>query len=123
MQAIANPVVTALLRSPAHRLLSGQLLVLAYEGRRSGRSFQLPVQYRRIGEAVVVVPGWYEQKRWWRNFTDGAPARLLLRGSWVPMRGTVVRYGQRGQWLADIAGSRAFDDDQPIVVFTNGSAA
>jgi len=37
--------VLAVLRSPAHRLLSGMAIELRYTGRRSGREFTLPVQY------------------------------------------------------------------------------
>lgn len=115
---LVNPVVVALLRSPAHRLLSRHLLVLSYEGRRSGRTFSLPVQYSRADGAVVVVPGWYERKRWWRNFLDGRSARLLLRGRWVPAHGTVIRFGHRDARLSDVAGGRTLDDDQPLIVFS-----
>jgi len=41
-----NSVVLAVLRSSAHRLLSGMAVELRYTGRRSGRQYVLPVQYR-----------------------------------------------------------------------------
>jgi hypothetical protein len=37
--------VLAVLRSPAHRLLSGMAIELRYTGRRSGREFTLPAQH------------------------------------------------------------------------------
>jgi hypothetical protein len=47
MRAI-NPIICALLRSPLHRLLSEQMLLLTYAGRRSGRRFTLPLGYARL---------------------------------------------------------------------------
>ena len=42
-----NSLVLAVLRSPAHRLLSGMAVELRYTGRRSGRVFAPPLQYAR----------------------------------------------------------------------------
>jgi deazaflavin-dependent oxidoreductase (nitroreductase family) len=85
-----NPVVRGLLRSPAHRLMSGSVLLLGYTGRRSGRSFELPVQYAVDGDALVVAAGQPEQKSWWRNFgTDPRLVTLTVRGQ--RCRGTARR--------------------------------
>ncbi len=73
-----NPLVRGLLRSPAHGLLSARVLLISSTGRRSGRSFTLPVQYVREGDEVVVTVGWPEKKTWWRNFT-GEPRPVTLR--------------------------------------------
>lgn len=40
---LVNPAVRAVLRSRGHRLLSGNLLLLDYTGRRTGHRFILPV--------------------------------------------------------------------------------
>ena len=87
----ANAVVGAVLRSPAHRLLSGSTDLLAYEGRRSGRRLVLPTQYARSGDDVVILVGRPETKRWWRNFTEPRDLEVLLAGEWRPMTATVVR--------------------------------
>jgi hypothetical protein len=50
-----NPVVRRLLRSPAHRLISGSVLLLAYTDRRSGVRGELPAGYARLGDSFVVV--------------------------------------------------------------------
>ena len=42
---IGNTLATAVLRSPFHRMMSKSLLVLTYEGRRSGKEYKLPLQY------------------------------------------------------------------------------
>src|SRR3712207_6318731 len=49
-----NAVVLAVLRSRAHRLLSGSAIELRYTGRRSGRLYVLPVQYAGTGDRLVV---------------------------------------------------------------------
>ena len=68
---LVDPVVRGLLRSPAHRALSGSVLLLAYTGRRSGVRRELPVMYARLGDRLVVVAGQPDTKTWWRNFIGG----------------------------------------------------
>jgi deazaflavin-dependent oxidoreductase (nitroreductase family) len=69
-----------MLRSPLHRALSGSLLVLSYEGRRSGRRYELPLQYVRHDDGVAVWAGNAEAKTWWRNFTEPAAVEVVLEG-------------------------------------------
>ncbi|MCB1014783.1 MAG: hypothetical protein KDB10_06655 [Acidimicrobiales bacterium] len=87
----ANSVVGVVLRSPAHRLLSGSTDLLAYEGRQSGRRIVLPTQYARSGDDVVVLVGRPETKRWWCNFVEPRDLDVLLAGEWHAMTGQVVR--------------------------------
>jgi hypothetical protein len=77
---VVNPVVRAVLRSPAHGLLSGHLALLTVTGRRSGRAFTFPVGYHRDGDRVTVGVDWPERKRWWRNLSDAAPVEIWLAG-------------------------------------------
>jgi hypothetical protein len=82
---VVDPVVRAVLRSPAHRLLSGGVLELRYTGRRSGRGYALPVVYATAGDDLVVLVGQHESKTWWRNFgPDPRPVSIRLRGTEVP---------------------------------------
>jgi hypothetical protein len=76
-----NPVVKTLLRSPAHRLVSGSLALITVTGRRSGREYTFPVNYTREGDRVRIAVGWPESKVWWRNLTgEGAPVDIVLAG-------------------------------------------
>ena len=77
----ANPVVRLLLRSPAHRALSGRLALITVTGRRSGRRFTFPVGYRRVDGRVEIAVGSPERKRWWRNLRGGGPVLIRLRGT------------------------------------------
>ena len=77
---IANPVVRLVLRSPFHAVASGALLLLTYQGRRSGRRRTIPVQYAQDGQTILVVVGAPERKRWWRNLAPAGTVRIRLRG-------------------------------------------
>ena len=78
---VGNPGIRLLLNSPLHRPLSGQLALITVTGRRSGRTFTIPVGYRRTGNAVKIGVGWPERKRWWRNLRgEGATVRMRIRG-------------------------------------------
>jgi deazaflavin-dependent oxidoreductase (nitroreductase family) len=80
LHRVSNPLVTAVLRSRFHKLLSGSAAVLTVTGRRSGRSYRVPVQYAADGQTVCVVPGGWEHKTWWRNLIQPAKVRLGLQG-------------------------------------------
>jgi hypothetical protein len=71
-----NPIVAALLRTPLHGLLSSQLILLTYTGRKTGKRYTIPVGYARDGEALVV----FSSRPWRRNLHGGAPVEVLLQG-------------------------------------------
>lgn len=77
-------LVTWLLGSPFAGILDGSVLLLAVRGRRTGTQYTLPVQYAQDGEAIWVVAGNHEHKRWWRNLLVAAPVGLRLRGRDLP---------------------------------------
>lgn len=64
-------------------LVGRGLVEIRYTGRRSGRSFQTPVNYRLDGDRVTIAVMSPDAKSWWRNFLgDGGPITLLnFRGS------------------------------------------
>lgn len=86
----SNRVVCAVLRSPAHRLLSGSVALVHYRGRRTGRDITTPVQYVRDGHRVVLNAGRPRTKTWWRNFTSSHPLDICIEGKWTPMTGVAV---------------------------------
>lgn len=65
---LVNPVVRRVLRTPAHRLMSGSVLLLEYTGRRSGVRHALPAMFAETGDRLVVIAGQPETKTWWHNF-------------------------------------------------------
>jgi hypothetical protein len=54
------------------------LTTIRYVGRRSGKTFEIPVGYRRRGAEIVIGVSMPDAKNWWRNFLgDGEPITLL----------------------------------------------
>lgn len=73
-----NPVVAALLRSPLHALMSGDVMLITVTGRRTGRRFTIPVSYTRDGGTVRCFTE--RQTKWWRNLRGGADVTLRVAG-------------------------------------------
>ena len=65
---ILNPLTTALLRSPLHRIASGTIVLLHFRGRKSGREFVTPLSYTRENETVRFLSA--HGTRWWMNLRD-----------------------------------------------------
>ncbi|ORA19866.1 nitroreductase/quinone reductase family protein [Mycobacterium arosiense] len=64
------------------KLINRNITMLTYTGRRSGRTFSIPVSYRRCGNDIVIGVGMPEAKTWWRNFLNtGGPLSLHLDGA------------------------------------------
>ena len=113
----------SVLDSPAHRLLSGTLVVLAYRGHRSGRLFRIPLRYAETTDgAVVAVAVRPKQKRWWRSFAEPAPATVTLRGERVEVIGALALGEDRERaletYVARFPRSAGLARDAAIVVFT-----
>jgi hypothetical protein len=79
---MANPLVRMLLGSPLHGVLDDSLLVLHLTGRKTGRQYDIPVNYLDMeGKlTVVTVAGWRV------NLRGGGDVEVTLRGRRRPMR-------------------------------------
>ncbi|GAB2812360.1 nitroreductase/quinone reductase family protein [Actinocorallia aurea] len=71
-----NTLVRALLRSPAHRLLSRNTMLLTYTGRKTGTPYTVAVSYVRDGDTLIC----YTDSAWWKNLRGGAPVTVVLAG-------------------------------------------
>ena len=71
-----NKVPAALLRSPLHGLMSKKFLLLTFNGRKSGKRYDIPVAYARDGDAFSMTT----DSPWWKNLRGesgvGVPVRL-----------------------------------------------
>mgnify|MGYP000107783962 CR=1 FL=1 len=64
------------------RFVSRYITTITYTGRKSGRTFTLPVGFRRDGDMVTIRVEMAQQKTWWRNFSGaGAPMSIELDGT------------------------------------------
>jgi hypothetical protein len=100
---LANPVLRPLLRSPAGRRLGTRLALIRYRGQRTGRVYELPVQFARDGTRVWVVPGSPKHKTWWRTMRDGTDGDLLLAGRWFHGRAGVVDQTRQPEFADGLA--------------------
>jgi F420H(2)-dependent quinone reductase len=119
---LGNPLVRAILRSPAHGLLSGRLILLEYRGRRTGRTFAIPLRYADAGDAgIVALAVEPRRKQWWRSFVAPRPAVVVHRGTRQEVVGTVaegrVRDEARRAYVARYPGSAGLVDDTALVLF------
>jgi hypothetical protein len=63
-------------------LVSGYITTISYVGRKSGRTFSLPIGYQRSGDIITIGASMPDKKAWWRNFLgEGAPMTIQLDGT------------------------------------------
>jgi hypothetical protein len=79
---LLNAPIAAIAASPRFGArLRRSVTLLTYTGRRSGRTFNIPVAYRRRGDEIDITANMPDAKTWWHNFVgDGAPISLTLDG-------------------------------------------
>jgi deazaflavin-dependent oxidoreductase (nitroreductase family) len=76
-----NPIMKWLIRSPLHGFVSKSMLVIGYQGRKSGKRYETPVNYVRDGDELLVTS--YSNRTWWRNMLGGAPVTVWLMGKQI----------------------------------------
>ena len=81
-----NVPMRAVLALPFATPISGNLMLISYTGRKSGKAYRQPVSYVRDGD-VLLTPG---GGRWTLNLADGRPARIRWRGRDQPVRPELV---------------------------------
>ncbi|HIW62051.1 MAG TPA: hypothetical protein H9881_06305 [Candidatus Stackebrandtia excrementipullorum] len=79
MIGLGNRLVVMVLRSPAHRVLSGRLMLLEYTGAKTGRRYRFPIAYHRWGvddgEVLAMSRG-----TGWPHRVKGRRVELLVAG-------------------------------------------
>jgi hypothetical protein len=85
MRAVNVPM-RAVLGLPFPTPLSGNLMLISYRGRKSGKAYRQPVSYVRDGDTLLTPGG----GRWTFNLGDGRPIRIRLRGRDVTARPELV---------------------------------
>lgn len=95
-----NSIMTAILRSPLHGILSKNTLLITVTGRKSGRKYTTPVNYYQQNKDLLVISK--RERTWWRNLVGGSPVSLVLKGK------TVKAFGE------------AFGDEAQVVELLEG---
>ncbi|CPW54652.1 nitroreductase/quinone reductase family protein [Mycobacteroides abscessus] len=71
-----NKVVRGVLRSPLHPVLSGNIALFTFTGRKSGKEYNVAATYVRDGDVLTV----FTDRTWAKNLRDGRPVTALVRG-------------------------------------------
>jgi len=84
------------------RLVGRGIAMLTYTGRRSGRTFTIPIGYRRTASGILITVVMPDAKNWWRNFLgEGGPLSVRLDG--VDREGHgVARRDERGRVTVEV---------------------
>jgi hypothetical protein len=83
-----NRIISWLLSSPLHGLLSENVMLIRVTGRKSGRIYTTPVNYVRDGGIRWVTS--FRNRTWWRNLKGGAPVSVLLAGKELSGQGQAI---------------------------------
>jgi hypothetical protein len=75
---VGNALVAAVLCSPLHRMLDRRTALLTITGRRSGRRFNVPVDYSRDGRVIHIISR--TDHHWWQNLEGGEHLTIRLGG-------------------------------------------
>lgn len=111
---VLNPIVKMLLNSPLHFIMSGNIVLLKFTGRKSGRALSTPVSYRIVDGSVHCFTDYVNQ--WWRNLQDVESVELLLKGKNLIGKPIVVSKDQVviaqafGDFLTALPRSASFSD-------------
>lgn len=88
MPPFVNRMMTWLLRSPFHRVVSSSILTLTFTGRKSGKVYTTLLSYTHQGGQFIV----FTHSQWWKNLQGGAPVTVRVQGQDVSGRAEVVAH-------------------------------
>ncbi|MBO0879689.1 MAG: hypothetical protein J2P17_04830 [Mycobacterium sp.] len=83
---LINPMMKLLLRTPLMGGARNQLMVVSFNGRKSGRHYSIPLSAHLIDNILYAM----SDASWKHNFRDGAPAQVLHDGKTRTMRGELI---------------------------------
>ena len=72
-----NDFMSWVLRSPLHGMLSDGMMLITFTGRKTGKTYTIPVGYYEESGYLWVITS--RDRTWWRNLQGGANVNLLLK--------------------------------------------
>jgi hypothetical protein len=87
-----NSIMESLLKSPMHGVVSKNMMLISYTGRKSGQEFTTPVNYWQVSDrdTGLLLTTSKPDRVWWRNLRGGWPVVLQLCGKRINALGTLV---------------------------------
>jgi deazaflavin-dependent oxidoreductase (nitroreductase family) len=84
-----NTVMKLVLRTPLlHKVVSANIMLITFKGRKSGKSYTTPVSYIQEGDIVTLFTG--RRRAWWRNLSGGETVTLRIQGKNVTRKAESV---------------------------------
>jgi hypothetical protein len=81
MWRIINPLVVLIAQSPIHLLVSTQILVTQFNGRKSGTQYHVPVSFHQNDNTYTCVT--LRSNLWWKNLIGLKTTNVWLKGRLV----------------------------------------
>ena len=85
---LINPFVVLILGSPLHFLASKNLIFITFQGRKSKKTYNIPVSYHREGNDLVALT--LKQNLWWKNLKMLNTTQITLLGKKENVELTIV---------------------------------
>ena len=73
---VVNTLPRLILRSPLHGLMSKQILLLTYTGRKSGKHYTIPITYAQVGDTLLLAT----DRPWWKNLQGSTQVQIWFKG-------------------------------------------
>ncbi|MUM16864.1 hypothetical protein FZI91_05645 [Mycobacterium sp. CBMA271] len=71
-----NKIVRGMLRSPLHFVLSSNIALFTFTGRKSGTEYTVAATYVQDGDVLTV----FTDRAWAKNLREGRPVTAVVRG-------------------------------------------
>lgn len=81
---LVNPVARRMLRHDGK--IGEEILLLRFDGRKTGRHYEVPVSYRRIDDRFAL----FTNSGWRHNFHGGRQVEIVLHGEAIEARATLL---------------------------------
>lgn len=82
-----NPITRLLLHTPLSGALRKQMMVVSFNGRKSGRRYSIPLSAHQIDNDLYAMTS----APWKHNFREGATAEVLHDGKTTTVRGELIQ--------------------------------
>ncbi len=86
MPKFLNQLMSSIIRSPLHSLVDKHIMLLEFQGRKSGKTYTTPVGYVRQGDELIT----FTDHTWWKNLRTNPGVRIYMQGKWYQSKAEVV---------------------------------
>ena len=74
---LLNPIMMVVLKSPLHSIVSNQIMIITFTGRKSGKEYSIPISYYQEERTVCC----FTHAGWWVNIGEGSVILLRIQGN------------------------------------------